>query len=227
MAQIGALIDRIVELLKWPTAITAALLLAPSLHALWLVARRIFAEPTPIAAFTLGLALYLVLWQLVLRRRLFGSFFAVLEHELTHALFALATFHPVTGLRATISAGGHVRWRGTGNWLIYIAPYFFPTACAVILVAALLMPAAWRWWADALLGAATAYHITSTMQETHAGQTDLAHVGYTFSLLFLPAANVLSLGVVIAFCHSGLPGLMQFAGDVARGAASYLRLLPV
>jgi hypothetical protein len=132
----------------------------------------------------------------------------------------------VTGFRATIYAGGHVRWRGRGNWLIYVSPYFFPTACVAIIAAVALVPDAWRWWADALLGAATAYHITSTMQETHGGQTDLAHVGFGFSLLFLPAANLLALGVVIAFCHDGLHGLEQFFGDILGGLAAYGRLVP-
>ena len=226
LAPLAALVDRALELVKWPTGIAAALLLPPSIQAAWLLVKRVLAEPAPIAAFAIGLALYFVVWQLVLRERIFGSFFAVLEHELTHVLFALATLHPVTGFRATFYAGGHVRWQGRGNWLIYVSPYFFPTACVAIIAVAALVPDAWRWWADALLGAATAYHITSTMQETHGGQTDLAHVGFTFSLLFLPTANLLALGIVVAFSHDGLPGLHQFFGDVASGAGAYLRLAP-
>jgi hypothetical protein len=226
LSSLAAVVDRVVEWLKWPTAVAAALLLPPALSAAWLLVRRIVHEPTPIVAFALGLALYLIVWQLVLRQRIFGSFFSVLEHELTHALFALATLHPVTGLRATFYAGGHVRWRGRGNWLIYLSPYFFPTVCVAIIAAAALVPDAWRWWADALLGAATAYHLTSTMQETHGGQTDLAHVGFVFSLLVLPTANVVALGTVVAFCHDGLGGLQQFVGDVGGGMAIYLRLVP-
>lgn len=226
LAPLAAIVDLVIEWLKWPTAIAAALLLPPSVQAVWLLVKRVLAEPVPLAAFAIGLVIYFIVWQLVLRERIFGSFFSVLEHELTHALFALATLHPVTGFRATFYAGGHVRWIGRGNWLIYLSPYFFPTACVAIIAAAAFVPDAWRWWADALLGAATAYHITSTMQETHGGQTDLAHVGFGFSLLFLPAANLLALGVVIAFSHHGVAGLQQLFNDVFAGFAVYGRLLP-
>lgn len=226
LAVLAAGIDRAVNACKWPAAIAAALVLPPSVQALWLLVKRVAGDPAPIAAFAIGLALYLMLWQLLLRERIFGSFFSVLEHELTHALFALATLHPVIGFRATFYAGGHVQWRGRGNWLIYLSPYFFPTACLAIIAVAALVPDAWRWWADALLGAATAYHLTSTMQETHGGQSDLQHVGFAFALLFLPAANVLALGLVLAFCHDGLAGLQHFAVDVADGFSVYLRLIP-
>jgi hypothetical protein len=227
LSTLAALIDRIIELAKWPSALVAMLLLPPSVHASWLFVRRAMERPAPLAAFVLGLALYLVVWQLVLRKRIFGSFFSVLEHELTHVLFAWATLHRVTALRATFFAGGHVQWRGRGNWLIYIAPYFFPTACLFIIALAAFIPDGWRWWADALLGAATAYHITSTLQETHGGQTDLKHVGFTFALLFLPTANLLALGVVVAFSHDGIGGLQQFLQDVAAGVSAYTRLWPV
>ena len=47
------------------------------------------------------------------------------EHELTHILFALLTFHPVSGMNVNDYGGGNMTFRGKGNWLIALAPYFF------------------------------------------------------------------------------------------------------
>ena len=57
--------------------------------------------------------------------------------------------------------------------------------------------------ARALFGVLVAYHITSTWRETHRGQTDLQQVGWLYSLLFLPAANVISYGMLLAFAAGG------------------------
>ena len=68
---------------------------------------------------------YVVVWWCFFRRSRF-TLILTLEHEITHALFAIVTFHRVTGLRATAFRGGQVRFVGEGNWLITVAPYFFP-----------------------------------------------------------------------------------------------------
>ena len=56
-----------------------------------------------------------------------GSFFAIMEHELTHMLFAVLTFHKPRGLDVNQDVGGSFSFEGKGNWLIALAPYFFPT----------------------------------------------------------------------------------------------------
>lgn len=214
MLRISRQIDLLFRLLKWPAALLALLALPGGLLACGKLLLAILYLPGPLLPFCLGAAGYLALWWLVLRRRVMGSFFSTLEHELTHALFALATFHPVIGIRSTWSRGGHIRYRGEGNWLITISPYFFPTVSLLVLAAGLLLSGGARTTADVLLGASVAYHITSTMHETHPGQTDLQKVGLLFCLTFLPAANLISFGVIIAFCHHGLPSVVQFMRDL-------------
>jgi hypothetical protein len=54
----------------------------------------------------------------------------VLAHELTHAFFALITFHKVKGIKINQDdTGGTMSFEGEGNWLIIIGPYFFPLYC--------------------------------------------------------------------------------------------------
>lgn len=51
----------------------------------------------------------------------------IVAHELTHAFFALITFHKVKHIRVEADdSGGSMGFEGEGNWLIIIAPYFFP-----------------------------------------------------------------------------------------------------
>ncbi len=204
--------------LKWPVGVLSLLALPLCLIAGWKLLVRIWHEPTPAMAFIVGLVVYFLLWYLILRRRLFGSFFSTLEHELTHALFAILTLHRVTGLKSTFTRGGHmtyVTYGGAENWLIGLAPYFFPTVSIAILLVLGFVPIEFHWWAEWLLGAATAYHVTSTMHETHAGQTDLQRAGYLFCALFLPTANIISFGMIFAFSHAGWPGILRFFQDFA------------
>ena len=106
--------------------------------------------------------------------------------------------------------GGHVSYQGTGNWLITIAPYFFPTICLFLLTASVFVPAAFRSPVSALMGAAIGYHITSTYRETHSGQSDLQKAGWPFWLLFLPTANIISYSVLLSFCYGGTRHVVSF-----------------
>jgi hypothetical protein len=208
MSRLSQHVDRVVNWLKWPVAVVAVVLLPNSVMASLDLLRRIVSEPRPVLPLLGGLVLYVVLWWCLFRRPIFGSFLSTLEHELTHALFALATFHKVTGLRASWRSGGHMTYQGSGNWLITIAPYFFPTICLFLLAASVLLPQTLLDPIGVLMGATIAYHVTSTYRETHAGQSDLNQVGWLFCLLFLPTANLLSYGVLLSFCYGGT-ALMQ------------------
>lgn len=214
---ISRALDGIVNALKWPCALLALLLLPLSVIAVLRLAGRIWSAPTPVMAFTFGLVAYFAAWHLIFRRRLFGTFFSTLEHELTHAIFALATFHPVRKLRSTFTQGGHVEYllyKSQGNWLITISPYFVPTLSFALMLVLAFVPPDYRGWTEWLLGAVTAYHINSTMQETRLVQPDLQKVGYLFSFLFLPAANVIAFGIIVAFSHAGIGGVMNFLTDL-------------
>lgn len=203
-------VDLVVNLLKWPIAVAALLLLPFSVSASLGLLKAVVSAPKPVLPLLIGLIAYVVLWWRFLRRPIFGTFFSTLEHELTHALFAVVTFHKVTGLRATWRSGGHMTYQGTGNWLITVAPYFFPTICLFILVASVLLPDSLHTVVGGLMGITIGYHITSTYRETHAGQSDLKKAGWPFCLLFLPTANIISYGVLLSYCHGDTLQTMSF-----------------
>jgi Flp pilus assembly pilin Flp len=210
---VSAGIDRVLGWLKWPVAVASFVLLPGLAFALYRVVRVIYLSPAPSYAFLAGALAYAVLWYLLLRRGSVGGFFMTLEHELTHALFAWATLHRVIGFRATMRSGGHIRYLGRGNWLITIAPYFFPTLSIIAIAALHWLPDRDIAYGGAILGATVAYHLLSTWSETHRHQTDLQDVGFLFSALFLPAANAIVYGLVLGFVAGLAP-------------ATYLREIP-
>ena len=115
------LLDKFINLIKWPVA-------------LWLF----FSLP----AFLKSLDYFRFAdWKYL---AMFGGFFCffiarsfmdssaktgmeILAHEFTHAFFALLTFHKVKGINLNPDdSGGSMSFEGEGNWLIVVAPYFFP-----------------------------------------------------------------------------------------------------
>jgi len=208
-------IDQLFAWLKWPAAVLAVALLPASVLAFIQLLAKVATHPLPVTMILTGIALYLVAWWWVFRRWRF-AFFMTVEHELTHALFALATFHRVTGLRATAFRGGQMRFVGQGNWLITVAPYFFPTLSLFLIVLARFLPGSLASVANLVVGASFAFHVTSTLRETHPGQTDLQEAGFVFCLLFLPTANILTFGAMLAFVYGGWSGAGEFLGAIGR-----------
>ena len=49
-------------------------------------------------------------------------------------LFAVATLHKPKGLDVEQGSGGSFSFMGEGNWLIALAPYFFPTFTFVLMI---------------------------------------------------------------------------------------------
>lgn len=202
-------IDTVVLSLRWPAAVLLLLAFLPTASACNSLLVAIVKSPAPIWPFATGLGIYLAAWTLLIRHWR-TTWLSTLEHELTHALFALLTFHRVVGIRTTWRSGGHIRYIGKGNWLITLAPYFFPTICLLVLPVFALLPVLETQIGDAILGAAFAYHVTSTIRETHLGQSDLRKAGHLFSLMVLPALNLVTHGIVLAWCHGGNAGLLSF-----------------
>jgi peptidase M50B-like protein len=196
---IARTIDLLLAWLKWPVAIASALFLPGLVYALLLVVRAIGGSAEACVPFLAGAAGYTLLWWALLRRRQGTGFLATLEHELTHALVAWATFHRVTGFRVTLRSGGHIRYVGRGNWLIAVAPYFIPTLSLAVIAVLTLLPRQHLVAGGVVLGVTIAHHAFSTWSQTHRHQTDLQEAGALFSILFLGAANALVFGLLLAY----------------------------
>jgi len=212
----GTLIASLLSLLKWPVAIAVAAMTPAGAVAFWRLLGEAWDRETWATSFGIGFAATVGAWVILGRLRIV-RFWCTMEHELTHALFAWLTFVRVIELRSTDgtletedNSEGHVRLAGS-NWLITISPYFFPTASAALLAATWALASQPSQLARVLLGAATAFSIASTWQETHRHQADLRRVGFGFSWLFLPGANLLCYGMLLANELGGPERALRYA----------------
>ena len=221
---VSSLIDQFLGAIKWPIAAACIIILPFSLIELRdsQIIGEVFSYNRAIIA---GFLIYLVAWFVYFSRPSVGSFFSTFEHELTHAIFAWATFKKVTGLTATWREGGFCSMEGGKNWLIFIAPYFFPTLMLVPIALSFVVKREYFEAVEIMLGAVMAYHMTSTYIETHWGQTDLKETSFLFAFLFLPTANVMIYGTALIYFVRGSNDASDYVFECCISAWDWLTRL--
>jgi hypothetical protein len=141
----------------------------------------------------------------------------VFGHELTHAVWTWMFGGSVKAFKAK-SSGGHVITT-KNNFLIALAPYFFPFYAVIVVLTYMIGDLIWNWhhyrpWFHLLLGAAYAFHVTLTMEILKTRQTDITSQGWLFSavIIFLGNAIILALAVPILTGH----GISQAVSSLIR-----------
>jgi hypothetical protein len=184
---------------KWAKMIIAILLLpfcAGAVRALLQVLRMTNHAETMWVAAVGGAACWLVIFLLLPKPMRFYVF----GHELTHVLWTWLFGGRVKKFK-TGAAGGHVVVT-KNNFLIALAPYFFPLYAVSIVAGFLLGHLIWGWerhlvWFHLLLGAAYCFHVTLTVHILQTRQSDITSQGYLFScvIIFLGNISVWLVGV--------------------------------
>jgi hypothetical protein len=199
---------------KWAKLIIGLLLVPVCLGAantLWLVLRA-SGKADVVWAATLGgagcwLAIYLLLPK--------PMWVYVFGHELTHALWTWLFGGSVKKFKAS-SQGGHVIVT-KNNFVIALAPYFFPLYAAIIVAIFTVGNALWNWqnymvWFHLLLGAAYGFHLTLTWHILKHEQSDISEQGYLFSgvVIFLGNITVLLIGIPLLAAKVDLPTVFSW-----------------
>jgi hypothetical protein len=184
---------------KWIKFIVAVLLLpvcAGAATALWRVLRASGSADTTWVPLLAGAACWFVIFALLPK----PMWIYVFGHELTHALWTWLFGGEVKKMKVS-SKGGHVVISKT-NFLIALAPYFFPLYAVLVVTVFALGHWFWDWrnylvWFHLVIGAAYAFHVTLTWHVLQTRQTDITSQGYLFSavIIFLGNAGVLLLGI--------------------------------
>jgi len=184
---------------KWIKFIIAVLLLlvcAGAALALWRVLLASFGVDTVWVPLLAGATCWLVVLILLPK----PMWIYVFGHELTHALWTWLFGGRVKKMKVT-SSGGHVITSKT-NFVIVLAPYFFPLYAVMVIMVFAVGHLIWDWrsylvWFHLAVGAAYAFHVTLTWHALKTRQTDITSQGYLFSavIIFLGNVSVLLFGV--------------------------------
>ena len=192
---------------KWCKTIIAILLLpacAGAASALWMVLSRSGDADTIWVAFLSGAACWVTIYLLLPK----PMWVYVLGHELTHVLWTWLFGGKVKKFKASAS-GGHVVVNKS-NFVIALAPYFFPLYAILVVMLFLAGHSLWNWrhyvvWFHLLLGAAYAFHVTLNWHILKHNQSDITDQGYLFSVVIIFLGNIVVLLV-------GIPLLVSKVG---------------
>ena len=206
-------LDLFIDLFKWPGAILSAVSIPALVNAL----DYIQVSNVKFWVFLAGAFVYLLIK--ILSSSNANIAMQTLAHELTHAFFAVLTFHKVSGIRINYDdSGGSMKFKGRGNWLIVIAPYFFPLFLFAIMMGITFysdkIPN--TLWVNGVLGYFFAYHLESIMMQIHGEQPDFKLVGFPFCILFLPGANLFFGTCIIAFNNGGWINIKRYIRVVEK-----------
>lgn len=221
-------IDKVLETLKWPVAIFVLLSLPALVQSISFKYFN-FASGKYLALIA-GFFIFFVSRTIADKSVRVGM--QVLAHEFTHAFFALITFHKINHIRLNPDdSGGEVGFKGKGNWLIIIAPYFFPLFAFFYMVVVSIYTSfapingTVNLVLSGFLGYFLAYHIDTVSSQIHDKQTDLPKVSYRFCWIFLPGANIWAIGSILAFNSKGWASLFAYQGLIGKLNMDNLKFL--
>jgi hypothetical protein len=193
---------------KWCKFILGILLVpacAGAIRALWLVLQASGRAETFWVAAGAGAACWAVIYVLLPK----PMWIYVFGHELTHALWTWAMGGRVKKFKAS-SEGGHVVVTKS-NFIIALAPYFFPVYAVMVVAVFATGDFVWNWrqylvWFHFLLGAAYSFHVTLTWHILKSSQSDITDQGYVFScaVIFLGNIVVLLIGIPLLLPQPGV-----------------------
>ena len=156
----------------------------------------------------------------------------IFSHELSHALWSMLFGGKVDEMYISRSRGGFTRY-SRGNFLVTLAPYFFPLYSLIFLGLAFIAKENYGAPFVFLCGISTSFHILLTVYSIKIGQPDLRKEGIAFSLSFIILMNILILGTVFLwfsnqgeiknFLFSGIIIFKDYFLNVIYYVVSYLR----
>lgn len=213
-------INVLLALTKWPVAIGMILMTIPAFRANIYI---LYYGLTPQLLGWFFMPLAAVVLMGLIRPGIGNSRAAILMHEVTHMIFAFLTGNKPRDIQVRRDRGLFL-FNGPGNWLIAVGPYFFPTIPFILMGIGTLYPMAGQPIPNVylgLVGVATGFYLISVMNEIHIDQSDFRTIGYLFSILFLPAANLIMIGFILGYACYGLSGISIYVRELIRQVGIY------
>ncbi len=197
------LLDKIINIFKWPIAVYMLVSLPALFSSIDFFNFRNFKF------LSLGAGFFMYFMARTMADSSVKTSMQIIAHELTHTFFALLTLHKIEHIRLNPDdSGGEMGFKGEGNWLIVIAPYFFPLFGMCYMLLMCFFPNNLIF--NGILGYFLGYHTDTVGSQIHDKQTDLPKVSYTFCWMFLPGANLWTIGSFLAFNSRSWEGIIVY-----------------
>ncbi|HDQ26460.1 MAG TPA: hypothetical protein ENN43_06935 [bacterium] len=167
--------------------------------------------------FVLGFAVYLAVHILLYR----PVFMHVMAHELTHALWAMF-FGGKTKKLEVSRTGGRVLINKS-NFLISLAPYFFPLYTVLFSAIYIIAADKFRPLIAFFVGASLSFHVALTLYSLTVNQSDLKEdSNVVFSAAFIIFMNTLVIGAVLAMIADNI-SFMPFFMESIKGTLGIVK----
>lgn len=204
---VAKILDDLLGLIKWPVAVLAVVCLPTLMEAL----NYFHIGNIRFFYFFCGMVVYLLIK--ILAGAQSNVSMQILAHEFTHIFFALLTFHKVVHIHLNMDeSGGAMGFKGKGNWLITVSPYFFPLFLFFMMIGISLFSERLPdgYWVNGILGYFFAYHLESMIVQIHGEQPDFKKEGFLFCTMLLPSANLFFCSMVLAFNNGGFYNMKRY-----------------
>jgi hypothetical protein len=157
----------------------------------------------------------------------------VLAHELTHMLWAMLMGARISRVKVSKQSGSVTLSRS--NFLITLAPYFFPLYTVLVILAYYALSvfvdveAYYLIWLG-LIGLTWGFHLTFTVSTLLQKQSDIRKCGHVFSYTVIYLFNILGIGLwIVAVSAATLEQMVELLGTnlAAMGMFVWGRIRPL
>jgi len=219
----GIMLARIIRLAIGLLLVPVCIAATMTLYSLLTATQSISPAVLPPAAWALAGGFLLWVFLFLTLPRPVRSY--VLAHEMTHALWAWLTGAEVRGLRVSEDRGSVTVSRN--NFLITLAPYFFPlytvlTIAAYYILSVFYDISGYQLFWLAAVGFTWGFHFTFTLLTLLQRQSDIHEYGRVFSYAVIYLFNVLGVCLWVVIVSS--PTLEQMVNGLGESVAAIAAL---
>ena len=138
------------------------------------------------------------------------SFWEIFIHEITHVLFAILFFKKVKGFSVSKN-NGVTSYTGKTNWLIILAPWFFPLLAWLFLFVGMFINDQYRSFSNHVIAVSLTWHLITLFRSFSIKEKDLQEYGFIFSLFFIISANTANLIFFIFYLDGRVEKLVDLS----------------
>ena len=207
--------------LKWPIGIITLFLSPAALLAIIDIAETVPGNWIETICLLSGMIVYLLIRNLLLGERSWIRTLEVFHHEFIHALAAILSFGTISEIYATRSKGGHVAYRGRGNWVITLAPWFLPLFPLSMACISIILIQPFSYISLVLTGMGISFYYLSLINDARMHQPDLIKIGLPFLAIFLIPINVILFHLTILVGINGSDGFVIWGEILSRNSYEF------